>query len=87
MDSETEQLLYDSMMDCYKKGIEIGELCEKSKQYQKQLELQRLLHRNLHVIFKPICRIIGHRFDPLWCVCKICKMTQEELEKTVGVKR
>ena len=84
MMSETEKLLYDSMMDCYNKGIEIGEITERARIEEEKQELRRLLHRNFHVVFRPFCLLFGHRFDPLWCVCKICKMTELELYATTA---
>ena len=79
MREELGKLIRESFEKQYNAGLELGEAIGRNRVLDEQRKLQSLHHRNFHKIFRPFCWLFGHSWNPLWCACKICYMSGEEM--------
>jgi len=79
MSTKLGNLIQESFEKQFNKGLELGEKLGRHKVLEEQENLQGLLHRDFHKIFRPFCWLFGHTWSPIWCACKICYMSGEEM--------
>lgn len=65
----------------YKMGFESGRRAEQEEQKIRLQEVEFCQHRQFHRIFRFVCWIRGHRLDPIFGTCRICKILAEDLLK------